>query len=283
MESVLVFVALVVAVAYGCWGLMLFFMQPKLLYRPSREVSCTPEGIGLDFDNVVFKSSDGLKLSGWYIPAENAEFTILFCHGNAGNMTHHLDTISILYNLGVSCFIFDYRGYGISEGKPREKGTYLDAMAAYEWLTEEKNVPPDRIVIFGRSLGGNIATNLASKIQAASLIVESTFTSYVDIGRKLYPYLPVRWFARFRYRTIDYIKDVHCPVMLIYSRDDEIVPFEFGLKLYEAANEPKEFVEISGSHNNGFLVSNESYVNAWRKWLESLKEHRFQLTNQPVY
>ncbi|MHC4587004.1 MAG: alpha/beta hydrolase, partial [Planctomycetota bacterium] len=155
---------------------------------------------------------------------------------------------------------------------PGEEGTYLDAEAAYEWLTKEKKISPNDIIIFGRSLGGSIATQLASKVEARGLIIESAFTSYVDMGRKFYPYIPVRLFARFSYRTIDYIKDVRCPVMIIHSRSDDIVPFEFGVELYQAANEPKEFVEIFGSHNDGFLVSSEIYKKAWTKWLQFLKE-----------
>jgi len=280
MSSLLIFVALVLLAAYGAWGLTLFFIQPKLLYNPLREVTCTPVAMGLDFEDAVFTSSDGLRLSGWYIPAQNSELTILLCHGNAGNMMHHLEIINAIYNLGISCLIFDYRGYGDSEGRPSEKGTYLDAEAAYKWLTDVKKVLPDEIIIFGRSLGGSIAAHLASKVRAKALVLESAFTSYVDIGRKFYPYMPVRWFARFSYRTIDFIKNIHCPVLLIYSKDDEIIPFEFGLRLYEAANEPKEFIEISGSHNGSFIESNKTYEQAWKKWLELLKQYKLQSTHQ---
>jgi hypothetical protein len=186
---------------------------------------------------------------------------------------HRLDSINFFYKLGLSCFVFDYRGYGNSEGKTSEEGTYLDAMAAYRWLTREKKVSPDDIIIFGRSLGGSIAAHLAAKVKAGSLVIESAFTSYVDIGKKFYPYMPVRWFARFSYKTIDYIKEVRCPVMIIHSRNDEIVPFEFGLELHEEANEPKEFIEIYGGHNDGFLASSEIYKKAWTKWLRFLKEY----------
>jgi len=274
MGSMLIYLAVVLFVAYWGLGLILYFMQPTFLYRPVREVPYTPDELGLDFESVVFKSGDGLLLSGWYIPAENAELTVLFCHGNGGNMFHRLDSINIFCNLGLNCFIFDYRGYGSSEGKPGEEGTYLDVMAAYKWLTEEKKVSPADIIIFGKSLGGSIAAQLASKVEAGALIIESAFTSYVGIGRKFYPYMPVRWFARFSYKTIDYIRDVLCPVMIIHSRNDEIVSFEFGLELYEAANEPKEFVEIFGGHNDGFLVSGEIYRNAWTNWLKFLKEYK---------
>ena len=272
MGSMLISIFVVLFVAYWGLGVILYIMQPTFLYSPVREVPYTPGELGLDFESVVFETDDGLRLRGWYIPVENSDFTVLFCHGNGGNIFHRLDSINIFYNLGLSCFIFDYRGYGNSEGKPTEEGTYLDVMAAYKWLTEEKKVSPEDIIIFGRSLGGSIAAQLARKVEARSLIIESGFTSYVDIGKKFYPYMLVRWFARFSYKTIDYVKDVRCPVMIIHSRNDEVVPFEFGLELYEAANEPKEFVEIFGSHNDGFLVSSEIYKKAWTKWLKFLKE-----------
>lgn len=293
-----IYIFIFLFVAYWGWGILLYIMQPRFLYSPLREVSYTPGDLELDFEDVVFKSDDGLRLNGWYIPvtshrrertgdsrgadlptrktAKTAEFTILFCHGNGGNMMHRLDSINIFRNLGLNCFVFDYRGYGKSRGKPSEEGTYLDVAAAYRWLTEEKKIQPDKIIVFGRSLGGSIAAHLASKVKVGGLVVESTFTSYVDIGKKFYPYMPVRWFARFSYRTIDYIKKVSCPVMLIYSRNDEVVPFNFGLELYEAANEPKQFVEIFGSHNDGFLISGEIYKKAWTKWLKFLKNYKEQ-------
>ncbi|HUT46440.1 MAG TPA: alpha/beta fold hydrolase, partial [Sedimentisphaerales bacterium] len=213
MGSMLIQIVGVLLITYLALAAVLYFMQPKFLYSPERDVSSTPDELGLDFEDVVFKSADGLDLSGWHIPAENSKLTVLFCHGNGGNMAHRLDSINIFHNLGLNCFIFDYRGYGDSRGKPGEEGTYTDAMAAYKWLTEEKKIPAEDIIIFGRSLGGSIAAQLASRVEAGALIVESAFTSYVDIGKEYYPYMPVRWFARFGYRTIDYIRNVRCPVM----------------------------------------------------------------------
>ena len=274
MDSILIQIVGVLLITYLAFAAVLYVKQPKFLYSPERDVSSTPVELGLDFENVVFKSADGLDLRGWYVPADNPKLTLLFCHGNGGNMAHRLDSINIFHNLGLNCFIFDYRGYGDSQGKPGEEGTYMDAMAAYKWLTEEKKIPAEDIIIFGRSLGGSIAAQLASKVEAGALIVESAFTSYVDIGKEYYPYMPVRWFARFDYRTIDYIKEVRCPVMLIYSRNDEIVPYKFGLELYEAANEPKEFIEIFGSHNDCFLASGAIYTEVWEKWLKFLVEYK---------
>ncbi len=271
MTSTLITIPIMLFVAYWLLGVILYYMQPAFMYTPVRDVPYSPDELGLDFEQVTFRTSDRLHLSGWFIPAPGAEFTVLFCHGNGGNMMHRLDSINIFYNLGVNCFIFDYRGYGNSDGKPTEQGTYIDVRAACRWLTKKKGIPRDKVIVFGRSLGGSIAAYLASKVKVRALVIESTFTSYVDIGRKFYPYMPVRWFARFSYRTIDYIKKVRCPVLVIHSRSDEVVPFEFGLELYETADEPKEFVEIFGGHNDGFLVSNEIYRNAWTKWLNSLK------------
>lgn len=276
MGSMLILFIGVLLITYLVLAMVLYIMQPKLLYSPSQEISGTPAEIGLNFEDVVFKSADGLDLSGWYIPAKSSKLTVLFCHGNGGNIGHRLDSINIFYNLGMNCFIFDYRGYGNSPGKPTEEGTYIDAMAAYKWLTEEKKTAAEDIIIFGRSLGGVVAAQLAGRVDAGALVVESAFTSYVGIGKEYYPYMPVRWFARFSYSTIDYIRDVHFPVMLIYSRNDEVVPYKFGLTLYEAANEPKEFIEIFGSHNDCFLASGEIYTEVWEKWLKLIIENRVQ-------
>ena len=278
MYTLLLFILVVLFVAYSVMGWTLYFMQPKFVYKPLRQVSYTPEELDIDFEDVIFETADGLQLAGWYMPAKESGYTVLFCHGNGGNIMHRLDTINIFYNLGINCFVFDYRGYGDSEGEPTEEGTYMDAYAAYKWLTENKRIPAEEIIIFGRSIGASIAAQLAGRVRAKALVLESAFTSYVDIGKTFYPYMPVRWFARFKYNTIGYVKNVHYPVMIIHSRDDNTVPFEFGMRLYHAANEPKEFVEISGSHNDGFLASGEIYKDVWINWLKFLKKFRPKTT-----
>jgi fermentation-respiration switch protein FrsA (DUF1100 family) len=272
--KILLWAYLLFTVLYGGFGLILYMLQSKLLYCPVRKVCYSPEELGLGFEEVTLTTSDGVKLNGWYIPSPKAEFTVLFLHGNGGNIMHRLDSIQLFYNLGLNCFIFDYRGYGKSTGKPTEQGTYLDAKTAYEWLTKEKGIKPQDIIFFGRSLGGSIAAELARKAEAGSLVVESTFTSYVAMGKKFYWYMPVKWFARYRYDTLEYIREVKCPVMIIHSPDDEIIPYEFGRQLYVAAKEPKKFVEISGGHNDGFLVSAELYKSEWLRWLKFLEKTR---------
>lgn len=270
--KILLWVYLLLTVLYGGFGLILYLLQSKFLYGPVRTVSYYPEELGLKYEEVTFTTCDNVRLNGWYIPTPRAKFTLLFCHGNGGNMMHRLDSLELFNNLGLSCFIFDYRGYGKSGGKPTEQGTYLDAMAAYDWLTKDKGVKSRDIIVFGRSLGGSIATELARKVEAGSLVVESAFTSFVAMGKKFYWYMPVKLFARYKYDTLEYIRDVKCPVLVIHSIDDEVIPFEFGQQLYVAANEPKEFVEITGGHNDGFLVSAEVYKAGWLNWLKYLEK-----------
>jgi hypothetical protein len=272
MSSLLLSIAGLLVVAYLIFGLTLLVMQPKLLYHPVREINSTPADLGLEYEEAVFSSADGIRLHGWYVPGSQPRFTVLFCHGNGGNVMHRLDSIDLFHDLGLSCLVFDYRGYGQSAGRPTEAGTYLDARAAFDWLTQSKGVLPERVIVLGRSLGGSIAAHLATEVRPAGLVVESAFTSYPDIGARFYPYMPVRLFARFRYDTLASVRKVSCPILLMHSRNDEVVPFDFGTRLFAAAGEPKQFVEIRGQHNDGFLVSGDLYRNAWRNWLQSIEE-----------
>jgi fermentation-respiration switch protein FrsA (DUF1100 family) len=273
MGLLLLYLGIALAALYVGWGLVLLFLQPKLLYRPVRDVSFTPADLDLEYEDVTFRASDGVALNGWYVPAAKSRLTILFCHGNGGNIMHRLDSVNLFHSLGLGCFIFDYRGYGKSEGRPTEIGTYRDVQAAYEWLTQTKRVPPEQIVLFGRSLGASVASYQAGQAEARALVIESAFTSYPDIGAKFYPYMPVRPFARFKYNTLAHLSQVRCPVLVMHSRDDELVPFEFGARLFEAAAEPKQFVEIFGGHNDGFLLSGDLYKDAWVKWIDFLKSY----------
>lgn len=277
MTTLLGGIIAVLVLVYVGWGLVLLFLQPRLLYQPTREINFTPADLSLPFEDVAFQSRDGVRLAGWYIPRQDARCTLLVCHGNGGNVMYLLDSLSFFHNLGLNCFLFDYRGYGKSAGRPTEAGTYLDAQAAWDWLVRDKGVRPEDIILLGRSLGGSIAAHLAGRVPAAALVVESAFTSYPDIGAHFYPYMPVRLFARFRYDTLAHLQSVRCPVLLIHSRDDELVPFDFSVRLFEAAHEPKQFAEIKGSHNDGFLVSGRAYQDAWARWLAFVESCRSQL------
>ena len=272
MGSLLGSVLVIGGMLYGTICAYVFFMQARLIYYPnlpSRELTASPADIGLDYESVTITTSDDIKLHGWFVPAEQERGVVLFFHGNAGNISHRLDTLELFHTLGLSSLIIDYRGYGQSQGKVTEQGTYLDAEAAWQYLTRERTVPADKIVIFGRSLGGAIAAYLAAQQEPGGLIIESTFTSIPDMGAHLYPILPVRLLSRFRYDTKEALKSVTCPVLVIHSPDDEIIPYINGSILFEAAKEPKSFLEIRGGHNDGFLPSGKLYVDGLDKFINT--------------
>ena len=192
---------------------------------------------------------------------------LLFFHGNAGNISHRLDSIRQFLGLGLSVFIIDYRGYGQSDGRTTEKGIYRDADAAWRYLTTTRGFSPDDIVIFGRSLGASVAAWLAARQSPQVLIVESSFTSVPDIGQELYPWLPVRWLSHLNHATIDYVRGVKCPVLVVHSRDDEIIPFHHGQKIFEAAPEPRSLLELRGTHNDAFIQDERTYLDGLSAFL----------------
>lgn len=263
MGSFLGSVLVIGGMLYGTICAYVFFMQGRLIYYPnlpSRELTASPRDIGLEYEDVTITTSDDIRLHGWFVPTQQERGVVLFFHGNAGNISHRLDSIEIFHDLGLSSLIIDYRGYGKSQGKVTEQGTYLDAEAAWQYLTRKRNIPAENIVIFGRSLGGAIAAYLAARQQPGALILESSFTSVPDMGVHLYPILPVRLLSRFSYDTKAALQSVTCPVLVIHSPDDEIIPYVNGRKLFETAKEPKSFLEMRGDHNEGFLVSRRTYL-----------------------
>lgn len=256
---VLLLIFLVAGGLYVCILSIIMVFQSRFIFFPGDEITATPGEIGLSYETVNLETDDGVKLSGWFIPARNERGVVLFCHGNAGNISHRLESIEIFHDLGLSTFIFDYRGYGLSEGKTTEQGTYLDAKAVWRYLVQERQIEPGSIIIFGRSLGGSIAAWLARESRPKALILESSFTSIRNAAADMYPFLPLKILLRYNYSTMDYLAQVKCPVLIVHSRDDELIPFSHGQRLFEIANNPKEFLEISGSHNEGIIVSAEVY------------------------
>ncbi len=245
---------------YGGFLLLLTLLQSKLLYFPSHDF-VNPQRVGLAVEDVWTTSTQGTKIHGWWVPKAQARMTILVCHGNAGNLTHRIGLVRELRKrLHANVMIFDYQGYGKSQGSPSEQGTYDDAKAVWDFLVNIRQIPAHHIVLFGRSLGTSIAAHLATRVQPAALILDSPFSSFVDVASAHYPWIPVRWIARFRYETAEYVKQRTCPLLLIHSRDDEIIPFRLGQKCFQQAKEPKEFLSIQGSHNDGFYVSLSSYM-----------------------
>jgi len=249
----------------------MFVKQADMVFFPIKEIRDAPSNWGIDYENVKLDSLDkSAKLHGWYIPGKNATKTLLFFHGNAGNISQRMESIKIFHELGLNVFIFDYRGYGMSTGRPSEQGLYDDARTAWQYLTQTRGVPGSSIIIFGRSLGGAVAAQLASEVPAAGLIAESTFSSAKDVARHLMPYLSYLVYLRFSFDVEHTIHNVRLPLLVLHSPADDIIPFKFGRKVYDAGNDPKTFFEMTGDHNSGFLKSQPGYQQALEKFIASL-------------
>ncbi len=261
--SIAVKVLKAVILLYALLLAVFFFLQHKFLYHPTREIIATPQGEGIAYDEVVFHTEGGLRLTGWYVYGsggkEAGKGVILFCHGNSRNISHRMDMLKILSGMGLDTFIFDYRGYGASEGRPGEDGTYMDALAAWNYLVKEREIGSKKIIIYGRSLGGGVASWLASRVEPSAVVLESTFTSVPDLASDLYPYIPARILSRFRYDTIGRVGDIKAPLLIVHSRDDELIPISHARELVSAAGEGTRFAEIGGSHNKGFAASGEDF------------------------
>ena len=276
MRTLIVFIVIAAGLYVG-FSLMLFFLQDRLVFlphMPGRELDATPAVTGLQYEDAWIDTEDGEKLHGWFVPAHGARGTLLFFHGNAGNISHRMESIMIFNQLGLNVLIVDYRGYGQSSGKPGEEGTYRDARAAWDYLVSQRGIPAERIVVFGRSLGGAVGAWLASRddVNPAGVIIESCFSSGLDMGKRIYPVLPVRLITRIGYPVKDYVTRIHSPLLVVHSRDDEIIPFDMGQAVFEAANEPKTFFEMGGDHNAAFWTSREMYIPALHDFMNRVFE-----------
>ncbi len=233
----------------------------RFLFYPLMEIVATPADAGIEYEDVYFNAGDGVRLNAWWVPAQGARGTVLFCHGNGGNISFLVDTIRIYRSIGLNVFAFDYRGYGRSEGAPTEGGTYEDARGAWDYLVGVKKIDPSRIVLIGRSLGGPIAAWLAMTRRPGVLVLESTFTKASEVADYHYRFRPGRLVFGDTYDTGSYLGRVRSPVLVVHSPEDEIIPCRMGEELFAAAPSPKEFLLIRGSHNAGFIISMERYRN----------------------
>jgi len=249
--------------------LLIRYIELKSIFYPTREIVINPKHIDLNFDDIFFMTKDNVLLNGWFIPHKDAKTTIIFCHGNAGNISHRLEKIAIFYHLGFNTFIFDYRGFGKSKGHPTERGIYLDAQAAYDYVLSRKDVDKERIIGFGSSLGGAFAIDLATKRKLAALVVDSSFTNTKDMAKVVYPFIPTFVYTT-KFDNINKVKKLNIPKLFIHSINDEIVPFGLGQKLFDAAGQPKEFLRITGGHNTGFIESRHLILEKLRSFLQKL-------------
>ncbi len=264
----------VLVTSWAVLALALYVFQPRFVYFPYRGLEATPARAGLPFESIAVNAEDGVTLHGWFLPVAGSRATVLYLHGNGGNISHRLLPLQILHGLGLAVFIFDYRGYGQSQGEPSEDGTYLDANAAWHYLTTERRIDPNAVVLYGESLGGAVATWLATRVRPAGLILESAFTSLRDMAATHYPLFP-GGLLRIHYPTLARIRQVACPVLVIHSPEDEVVPFEQGRRLFRAVATNKQFLERAGGHNDAYIVGGEQLRAGLNHFLEDVLGRRW--------
>jgi len=255
---------------------MLRWFERHQVYHPKRALDATGAELKRPFEDVTFRTNDGLGLNGWFFPADKdslrADWVWLLCHGNAGNISTRLELCAALLSSGFNLFIFDYRGYGRSQGRPSEEGTYLDAEAAYDWLLR-KDFSGNCIVAYGESLGGGVATELASRRPLAGLVLESSFSSATDVGAELFPWLPVRRISRIKYDACAKLPRLKLPVLFLHSRGDELIGFHHAEKNFARANEPKILWELSGEHSEP-LTDRPQFLEGLEKFLRLAEAHQ---------
>lgn len=252
--SVAVFTGLLLLAFLGVCGYM-FFDQASFIYFPERRYDATPGSVGLPYEDVPLRAGDGVALAAWWVPAERPRGAVVLAHGNGGNMSHRLDKVTLFHDLGYGVMAFDYRGYGASEGQPSEEGTYSDMAAAVDHAVAVRGASRARLVLYGESLGGAVAIEEAVRRPPAALIVDSSFTSVPAMANHYYPWLPARLLLRFRYDSLSRMTRLKCPVLVLHSPEDDVVPFAMGRQLFDAVPAPKDFVELVGGHNTGGLMA----------------------------
>lgn len=267
---VLLRLILILALFVGASVAYMVTFENHYIFSPSKNLVYSPNAVGLDFSVQTFPSTDGVRLYGWYMPNPDARFALLVLHGNSGNISQRLKQYRHWHDLGLAVFAFDYRGFGKSSGKPDEAGLYADARAAWQLMTGTFGIPPDKIIITGRSLGGAVAAHLAAEVKPAGLALEVPFTSIPDMSAERYPWLPLRWLVRSRFDTQAALKKVQVPLLLISARGDKIVPAWMPEKLFAMYTEPKLHGSLDGQHGDFDSVSLRPYLKLWSIWLDSL-------------
>jgi pimeloyl-ACP methyl ester carboxylesterase len=261
-------IASIVCVAYLIAMVSLRLYEPRLLYQPGAGTLDPPDpALALNQRLVSFRAADSASIAAWIIPGVNATPDapwMLISHGNYGNIGFggRPQFYAWFRDLGVNLFAYDYRGFGASDGSPSEAGLYADAAAAYRYLTDSLHVPPSRIVLFGHSLGTGITIELARHVAAAGMIVEDAYTSVVDRGQEVFPLLPIRLIAKSRFASIDKVGSLRLPKLFLHARHDQTIPIEHGRRVFAAAAEPQEFIELNGGHSDSYATDRGHYYAA---------------------
>ena len=259
--------AITSGILYTAATLAIALRQKRYIYRPGKKVETTPESIGLHYKEIALQTDDGITIQAWYIPADapNAQHktkTILYCHGNAGDLADRIDIIQKIHALGFHTLIFDYHGYGNSQGTPSEEATHLDALAAWKQLTQKQNIPADNIIIYGRSLGAAVATRLAATHTPHALILDGAFTSIPAMARKKFPLLPVILFTRHSYDNLSTIRQIKCPLLIAHGKTDKTCPYKHGRQIFHAAPEPKQFIDLTCGHEQTAFENSPEFCHA---------------------
>ncbi len=251
---------------------MALFPEKGTVFFPDSFMIGTPADLGLAYEDVFFETEDGLRLHGWYIPHQESPITLLWFHGNAGNISHRLENLALMHEwVGVSIFIFDYREYGKSEGEISKAGTFKDAFAAFRYVLSRPGQDPNRIVLFGRSLGSALATAVAAEDACLGLILESAFTSTDDILRLYFHFLPPLPPDTVKYDTLSLIGNISVPKLIIHGKQDEIIPVWMGRRVYEAASPPKEFYVLElATHNDTYIAGGRAYFAKLKEFIHHL-------------
>ena len=261
--KLLIYSIIVTIVFIGC----VRYLENTSVFYPSRRLAATPRELGLPFEDVYIRTQDNVKVHGWLIKAPSAKSTLLFFHGNAGNIGDRLEKIDVFQRRGLKVLIIDYRGYGNSEGRPTEKGIYNDAAAAYDFLLGRGDLDGRKIIGYGASLGGAVAVDLAAKRAVSCLILDSTFSSAADMARRIYPFVPP-FLIGTKMDSIGKIKGIAVPKLFLHGTEDRTIPFDSGKKLYDAAPAPKEFIEMSGDHNDGDIRDGDKFREGIKNFLK---------------
>ncbi len=262
---------LTLAAAYLAICSAAYFWQRKIIYHPNRAVYATPAEAGLPFEAFKLASSDSIRFTVWRIPNTESQSVVVCFHGNADNISANIDLYHTWYNLGATVVAFEYRGYLDSDGEPSEEAIERDLVVLADTMRSwyaGKNI---KVIAMGRSLGGAVAAKFATKYQVDGLILESTFSAMHDVAQLQFPFLPTKLLLREKYDSEIILRELETPILVIHSTMDEIVPFHLGRKLYNAANEPKEFVEIQGGHNAGVNMSRDQIEAAYRNFLKKIR------------
>lgn len=251
----------------------------RYIFTPSADIISTPDQVGMHYEDVWFRAADGVRLHGWYIPGEADWPLVLFFHGNAANITHRVPKLQYLHGIGLPVFIFDYRGFGASKGRPLdEEDLYQDARGALEWLLR-RGWNPDQMIFLGGSMGAAVALQMALENPPAGVILEAPFTSLRDIAREMTPvtYALFGWWnIGTRFDNLGKIPHLLRPLLVLHGDQDQIIPYEMSQRLFARANEPKTLALIPGArHSDAFQIDGDAYSAAWRSFIAQVFGTKF--------